>query len=273
MTYYIYIVDSNYHSRRRVAGYRVAEAGGLEARERLDPVPISTHIIMANIVIMGDSWARGEWGWGGRGTAQGYRVLHPGTEQYLREYGHRVHQLAGGGNGNRAQVDHLRPDRVRGLDHVIWFLTDPLRDIAGADIALTLVEYRAQRDHLLRQQFDRVRHLPILLIGGVSAVPEWVSSEYPNMHTLVRDLRCWLLPGAEPCEVLCRGWHYPDCDPALFTHWEHEEAVKAVHLHRAQHEPATAEHRWFWPDGHHPNRAAHLRLTRERILPGLNSAA
>jgi hypothetical protein len=223
---------------------------------------------MASITIIGCSWACGEWGVAD--TAQGYRVLHPGTEQYLREAGHRVTQLAQGGSSNRHQVDLLLASP--GRDHTIWFLTDPLGDITETGIARTLPEYLAQRDLLLRRQFDRVHRLPILLCGGVCSVPAWVHTEYPNITTVCPDLRCWLLPDREPCETLCRGWQYPACDPALLAHWEQDERVLALHRSRAQHQLDQGEHRWFWPDGRHPNRAAHLRLTRERILPRLNPA-
>ena len=216
------------------------------------------------IIVAGDSWACGEWG--GRADPEGYRVLHPGTAQYLREAGHRVISVAYGGSSNRAQVDRVRPDQVRGIDRIIWFLTDPCRDIPETDIARTLPEYLAQRDLLLRQQFDRVRHLPITLIGGNSAVPAWVADEYPGIVTLVADLRCWLLQGQEPCETMCRQWRYPDCDLDLLTHWESEERRVEQHLAHAL-IPGRAEREWFWPDGRHPNRAAHLRLTEELILP------
>jgi len=222
---------------------------------------------MANIMIMGCSWARGEWG--GGDTDQGYRVLHPGTQRYLEQAGHRVVSVAQGGSSNRAQVDRVRPDRIRGIDQIIWFLTDPCRDVPETDIAHTLPGYQAQRDHLLRRQIDRVPHLPMLLIGGVSAVPAWVADEYPSITVLVPDLRCWLLPGREPCETLNRAWRYPDCDPALLAHWEQHERTLRLHLTRARHEPDSPEHQWFWPDGRHPNRAAHQRLTDELILPHL----
>ena len=224
------------------------------------------HIIMSNIMIMGDSWALGEWG--GSDTAQGYRVLHPGTTQYLREAGHRVISVALSCSGNQAQVDRIRPERVRGIDQIIWFLTDPCRDIPETDIAHTLVAYQAQRDLLLRTQFDRVQHLPVTLIGGVAAVPAWVDQEYPGITVLVPDLRRWLLPHADPCEVLCRSWRYPDSDPALSSHWEQQERTLTLHEARAQ-RPGTAEHQWFCPDWHHPNRAAHRRLTDHVIVPYL----
>ena len=107
------------------------------------------------------------------------------------------------------------------------------------------------------------------LIGGVCAVPEWVAGEYPGFTIVVPDLRTWLLPDMEPCETLCRTWRYPDCDPGLLAHWEHHEQVLAHHVRSAWHEHTSGEHQWFWPDGAHPNRAAHHRLTHELILPTL----
>ena len=222
---------------------------------------------MANIMIMGDSWAMGEWGWDGSGL---HRVTHPGAEQYLGEAGHRVYQLAQAGSSNREQVDRLRPEQVRGMDHIIWFLTDPIRDIHHqVPIEHTLGGYHTQREHLIRAQFDRVRHLPMHLIGGVCAVPTWVAGEYPGFTTVVPDLRTWLLPDVEPCETLCRPWQYPDCDPDLLTHWEQDEQVLARHLVQARFKHTSGEHQWFWPDGQHPNRAAHHRLTHELILPAI----
>jgi hypothetical protein len=223
---------------------------------------------MASIMIMGDSWACGEWA--GHDTA--HVVTHPGTRQYLRQRGHDVISVARGGHGNATQVDRLRvytedPGRPT-PDHIIWFLSDPCRDIPHTAIARTMRDYRAQRDLLLRRQFDRVAHLPMALIGGVAPVPAWVDQEYPGFTTLVPDLRRWLLPHANPCEVLCRTWRYPECDPGLLSHWEQQERTLTLHEARAR-QPTTAEHQWFWPDPIHPNRAAHLRLVDHVIQPYL----
>ena len=243
---------------------------------------INMHI-MANIMIMGDSWAMGEWG--GWDTPGGYRVLHPGTRQYLQDAGHRVCSVAESGSSNWAQVDRMSPhhayQRDRECPHsahltevIIWFLMDPLRDHSslGSQIPTTRAEYSTQPDQLMRARLtDMARLYPdrrILLIGG-HPVPPWVAQEFPQFAVVVRSLLHWLIPSAHPdlLPALGRTWQYGDCDPELLDHWEQVEQIRGKHLWRAEHRPDSPEHRWFWPDGLHPNRVAHLRLTHELILP------
>ena len=268
---------SDYHSRG-VAGH------GVVGRSWAALEPISTHIIMANIMIMGDSWALGEWG--GRDTAQGYRVLHPGTEQYLRSAGHIVRSVANGGSSNWAQVDRMSPHHAyqqsphsphsaHDTEVIIWFLTDPLRDCASlqCQIPEAWQEYWSLQDRLMRASLaDMARLYPgrrILLVGGVAAVPAWVSREFPQFHVVVTSLLHWLIPQAPRwlLTALCRAWRYGDCDRRLLDHWERCEMQGANFGWRAEHRTDSAEHRWFWPDGAHPNRLAHRRLTEELILP------
>ena len=242
---------------------------------------ISTAIIMTNIMIMGDSWACGEWG--GMGTQEGHRPLHPGTELYLREAGHSVRSVADGGSSNWAQVDRMSPHHpyqrdtggphsMRDTEVIIWFLTDPCRDTKRSP-ASRLQDYVTLMDGLMRTSLrDMARlypHCRMLLIGGVSPVPQWVAAEFPQFEVVVESLLHWLIPTA-PRDLLpglCRIWEYPDCEPDLLDHWESCEMHRARFIWRAEHRQDTPEHRWFWPDGVHPNRLAHRRLTEELILP------
>jgi hypothetical protein len=243
---------------------------------------------MTNIMIMGDSWACGEWG--GRGTPGGYRLLHPGTELYLREAGHSVRSVAAGAGTNWAQVDRMSPhhpyQRDRGGPHssrdtevIIWFLTDPLRDLSPEPWPRTLPELRRLSDQLMRARLtDMARLHPdrrLLLVGGVAPVPPWVAAEFPQFQVVVTSLLHWLIPGAQPdlLPALCRIWQYPDCDRGLLDHWEQVEQYRATHMWRAEHRADSAEHQWFWPDGAHPNRHAHRRLTQELIRPLLPPVA
>lgn len=234
---------------------------------------------MTNIMIMGDSWACGEWG--GSGTPEGYRLLHPGTELYLREAGHSVRSVADSASSNWAQVDRMSPHHryqqdtggphsSRDTEVIIWFLTDPCRD-TGSSPPGRYQDYVALRDRLMRTSLtDLTRlypHCRTLLIGGVTPVPPWVADEFPQFELVVESLLHWLIPTASRDLLLGRTWKYPDCEPDLLDHWESCEMHRARFIWRAEHWPATPEHRWFWPDGAHPNRLAHRRLTEERILP------
>lgn len=237
------------------------------------------YIIMANIMIMGDSWACGEWG--GRGTPGGYRLLHPGTELYLREAGHSVRSVAAGGSSNWAQVDRMSPhhpyqrDRAgphsaRDTEVIIWFLTDPIRDTRSPTPGDS-EGYFALMDRLMRTSLtDLMRLYPrcrTLLIGGAAPVPPWVAREFPQFEVVVESLVHWLIPTAPRDLLLGRTWRYPDCGPDLLDHWESCEMNRTQFTWRAEHRRDTPEHQWFWPDGAHPNRLAHRRLTEERILP------
>ena len=159
---------------------------------------------MANIILMGCSWAMGEWEYSPRGGSKG--TSHPGIAGYLAQYGHTVTNLATPAGSNKEQVDLLLEQTMP--DHVIWLLTDPMRDKGSCPpMVQTLQNYLDQRDNLLRLQLDRTRHLPVLLLGGVSRVPQWCQVEFPHTRVLCDCLHQWLLPKSDP--------HGPSFAPAV----------------------------------------------------------
>ncbi len=229
---------------------------------------------------MGDSWACGEWGLNSNNQ---YSLLHRGTSLYLQEAGYEVFSLAKGGSSNKKQVDQLLKTAAlmdRPPDHIIWFLTDPFRDICQyyvdrapvlQGMSATLIEYQAQREHLLREQFNRIRSLEVILIGGACPIPAWVRDEYYNIETVVPDLRCWLLPDAEPCDLINRAWQFPEsADYALIDHWEQQHDIYKKHRDMAKYQIDSDSHKFFWPDGVHPNRLAHRMLTDYLLQTLLN---
>jgi hypothetical protein len=228
-------------------------------------------------MILGDSWACGEWG-----DDPTYRNTHPGTEQYLKEAGHTVITVADGGSSNWAQLDRISPhhpyqrDRNSGhnlaeADVVLWFVTDPLRDTQGSQ-PTTIKDLKITQTRLLTDSMNTLATVvgdrEVWLVGGVGVVPAWVRTRQPRWRVIVPDLLRWLVPDSDVSPVhLNRTWRYGDCDTALLDHFETEEQRVASFRWRAEHRPASDEHRWFWPDGSHPNREAHRRLTQELILP------
>jgi hypothetical protein len=237
---------------------------------------------MTTIMIMGDSYACGEWN-GNRGgdRPSEYRVQHPGTQKYLADAGHRVITVADGGSSNWSQLDRISPhhpyqkDRNSGhnlaeADVVLWFMTDPLRDLTNQPT--TMADFQTRPDSLLRDSTEHLRGLvgdrPVWIVGGVGRVPHWVQTEYPTWRVIVPDLMGWLCPEVQVSTVhLCRGWLYGHCEPELMAHHEAEEQRVSNFIWRAEHRTDCDGHRWFWPDGAHPNREAHRRLTQELILP------
>ena len=238
-------------------------------------------------MMMGCSWACGEWGHGKDGE---YQVLHPGTQQYLSDAGHSVTSIAEGGCSNWAQLDRISPhhalqrDRHSGghladADVLLWFLTDPFRDIHARmvntmEMPRTLAEWHLRRRELLEASFDSMRRLAgdraVWLVGGVGEIPTWVPRRHPGWRVIVPDLLRWLLPASRVSAThLNRIWRYGDCDAELLDYHEIEEQRQARFRWRAEHRPDSEEHRLFWPDGGHPNREAHRLLTERLILPSL----
>ena len=226
---------------------------------------------MTRIMIMGDSWACGEWG-----DDPDYRNTHPGTAQYLREAGHTVINMADGGASNWSQIDRISPHHE--LSHnlvdaevVLWFITDPLRDIKGSQPA-TIKDLNITQTRLLTDSMKTLATVvgdrEVWLVGGVGVVPAWVKTRHPGWRVIVPDLLRWLLPHSDVSSMhLNRTWRYGDCDSALLDHFEIEEQRVASFQWRAEHRRDSDEHRLFWPDGSHPNREAHRLLTEQLILP------
>jgi lysophospholipase L1-like esterase len=234
-------------------------------------VPVNIDICMKKtVVIMGDSWACGEWGWNAQDQ---YGVLHTGIQHYLETAGYTVHNLARGGQSNLRSVDALltagfQPAEVM----VLWVLTDPIRDILPTKIARSLPAFLSQRNELMRLQLDRVQSWRIGMIGGPAAVPNWVTAEFPMTQVIVPDWVDWLCPGQGGVHSLGLGrtWQYRNPLPDLMTYFEQQEQNRADWLYRARYVGDSVQNRYWWPDGVHPNRLAHQRITAELILPYLD---
>jgi hypothetical protein len=245
---------------------------------------------MKRIMILGDSWGRGEWAPGKTREP----ILHGGTAQYLREAGHQVSNNSMGSSTNQTQLDRLgpeHPNRHRSLleaEVILWFFTDPLRDLVnssnlGVDLdgfdlvgyqhqPRTMDTYRRINDHLCRHTLAHMARLSqgrtVLMVGGVSPVPAWTTEVYPEWRVVTRDWVRWLVPHTKVSMAHSnRTYNYPDCDEELLEFHEQNEEKSAGFRWRAEHRPASDEHKWFWPDGAHPNREAHQKLTQELILP------
>ena len=227
---------------------------------------------MTSMMILGDSWACGEWG-----DHEGhYQNTHGGTAHYLREAGHEVISMADGGASNWSQLDRISPHHAMGhnlqdAEVVLWFITDPLRDPQDSQPG-TMRDLHMKQTQLLTDSMTTLASLvgdrEVWLVGGVGVVPAWVKTRHPGWRVIVPDLLRWLVPASEVSAMhLNRTWRYGDCDSALLDHFEIEEQRVASFRWRAEHRRDSDEHRLFWPDGSHPNREAHRLLTEQLILP------
>ena len=239
-----------------------------------------------DLLIMGDSWGLGEWGGDPVGR---YGILHGGLGQYATEAGYAVENISRPADCNRSQVDDLLA-RLERVDlpfpsNIIWFVTDPLRDLQVLsaarveDDALAMFfrsvvdvnDLCKRRDDLLLAQFRRLCHLDIGLLGGPYPIDSHLLSDLPNLHLVCPNLTQWLAPGSANADTayVTRTWQWRNMARPLWEHYLELEGIGAEHRHRAEHLVHTPEHRYFWPDGYHINRLAHRRVFVELVLPWL----
>jgi hypothetical protein len=78
--------------------------------------------------IMGDSWGVGEWEWQDKIL---HSIPNTGLDYYLTNLGHTVKNISAGSAGNFGQLRHAyyTLEEHSDYDYIIWFHTEPLRDI------------------------------------------------------------------------------------------------------------------------------------------------
>ena len=84
------------------------------------------------ILIGGDSWGCGEWGY----TNGIYNVLHKGVEQYFLDDGHSVKNTSRGRSSNNDSIIRIKNELDESTDYIIWFQSDPLRDCRPNNIKI-----------------------------------------------------------------------------------------------------------------------------------------
>ena len=225
------------------------------------------------VLIIGDSWAGGEWDGGAPA-----KLLHRGLEQYFEETGYTViNQRQTGRDNQLGTVDLAKT--LNTLPHanvvVFFIVSEPLRNYAipfeslKDDIVAHNGLFELQQ-HVLQQDFETLNQLAtqynivIHLIGGLSSVPASVG-EFANLNCLVQS---WakLLVGHEE--------QYKHIDWNTFGIWgKWQEALVQQLSHTSKIDQKIIDqlsilasnqsvflHPLFNPDGGHPNRTGHRIL-------------
>lgn len=225
------------------------------------------------VLIIGDSWAGGEWDGGAPA-----KLLHRGLEQYFEETGYTVINQRQTGRGNQLGTVDLA-ETLNTLPHanvvVFFIVSEPLRNYAipfetlKDDIVAHNGLFELQQ-HVLQQDFETLNQLAtqynivIHLIGGLSSVPASVG-EFANLNCLVQS---WakLLVGHEE--------QYKHIDWNTFGIWgKWQEALVQQLSHTSKIDQKIIDqlsilasnqsvflHPLFNPDGGHPNRTGHRIL-------------
>jgi len=201
------------------------------------------------ILIGGDSWGCGEWGY----VDGKYCVLHTGLEKYLTDDGHTVKNTSKGRSSNNESIQRLTTD----CDTILWFQSDPLRD---AKISVnSFNEIEKLNIDLLLDNYHALNDLgsKIYVIGGCGKINLQMISQFSNLIPLIESVPQFLYPQFNHPDIWISDfvWDhlYNTLNNNLLSHLlERKKIVDSLHFGEY------AE--YFQPDGRHPNRLGHYKI-------------
>lgn len=247
------------------------------------------------ILICGDSWGLGE--------LETPKILHPGLAGYLREQGHLVVNVSRAAGSNWLSLYRMREFLTNGsiscmkqpLELILAIQTEWPRDyeirqeIATPEGWINQVwcrdDYHAElhaqamsRWYYALSDLAQEHRVRIGVIGGLSDTI-WIDrfeQEYPGVFLACQswvnlcltgnhrtnDPVHWVGPTKLMIETFRRRSTGADALEVMLAHLEQAEQRVAL---------MAAHPEWFYPDGSHPNRRAHLLITeflgQQGILP------
>lgn len=210
---------------------------------------------MYKILICGDSWARGEW-------SVNSGVNHTGLEQYLKDDGHSVKNVAKAGGNLKDTVEQLSKQRIK-FDYVFVFVTDSHRHLSGREFWTKGFEYSdyVSRHHNILKDFvkgiDNFDIGPIFLIGGLSKLNE-THIEETSVSIIVPSFLELIIPNKTQFEIYCHQ-HYHHLNNKKLSKRVSRDTIVEMNeqfsiFENYRQEPIMN------PDSHHPNRKGHLIL-------------
>jgi lysophospholipase L1-like esterase len=212
---------------------------------------------MATFLIAGDSWGCGEW----VNDSTGYRVIHNGLQQYLDEAGHLTKNVSKGGRSNLVSVRRLKAELFikSDYDYVIWFQTDPLRDLRPYDKSkfatfTNIDDMLASSSMLLNvtYKFLNTIGVPIYCVGGLSKLNIELMKDYKNLIPMIPSVKELCVPDHCHSNIAFSDWinyiskEFQDFDELISIKHEFDNFFE---------NPSNKV--FFWPDGVHPNRYGH----------------
>ena len=202
------------------------------------------------IVIVGDSWGCGEWGFVD-GT---YNVTHLGLEEYLVDYGCKVYNLSKGGASNRYSINQLfKFLKLLNPDIIFWFQTDSMRDLRPynkSSFPQTVADLIKCQHGLIKKTYEQLNSLGVKIhcIGGTVKLSPTITN-YPNLISCI-DSVIEFFGGTSP-EFWVSDWI--QCEN-LISHEFLAELYTMLNTNKY------LPKEWFYPDGNHPNRFAHQKI-------------
>lgn len=233
------------------------------------------------ILMVGDSWTQGEFEAYNHG-AQSHVVVHRGLSQYLMDDGHRVHNRGIPASSNSesywqtyaafnlpTEATHYPKPIEDPIDYVIWFTSDPLRDIQQDEYTRRLKETGSIRQVMIDvterwyEQFNNLSDtigLPIYLIGGWTPVWEGIA-KYKNLQSLIPCVHNLLVPGSDISFTHAAMHLYPHVrESGWFSDAVKQEIIELVDEWAYSEDVRKAHPELFFPDWEHPNRLGHYKI-------------
>jgi len=213
------------------------------------------------ILIAGDSWACGEW------TIEdgSWAVTHRGLEHFLIEYGCKVHNVGMGGASNKDAVGYLTESlETIKPDVILWFQTDPIRDLRpypADSFPRTVDELYTIQEQLLNSIYAELNELGVAIhcMGGVFKLNEHLLANYDKLIPIIPSIIELFGVPAITCWI--SDWIQYDHLKLSYEFLRELEQINPMYPN-----PTDRLCRyglpevWFFPDGLHPNRAAHREI-------------
>jgi hypothetical protein len=215
------------------------------------------------ILIAGDSWGCGEW------AVFGTKIAHLGLEAYLVEYGCTVTNVSVAACSNIDSINNIKHKLIDNTyDVIIWLQSDPVRDLKpykdNADkFTLELEDFLKVRDNLIDDNYRTLNSLgpTIYCMGGSSDINMQLINKYSNLKPVIPSIVEFFGCISIPLWVPGSRW-LSDRGITL----SNSIVEYMCQINKKWFEgfrfgiDANLDKKWFFPDGHHPNRHAHKKI-------------
>jgi hypothetical protein len=221
-----------------------------------------------NILINGDSWGCGEWGWEGSpdnivNDPNTPGLAHRGIEHYFREKGYSVKNISKGGSNNMEICQRFEQEDLTQYDYIFCFQTDHTRHLNQGFLTNNGKE-KVTWDKLMKHQKEHLDSFyqrlnsynkNIYLLGGVNKIQLDIVEKYSNIVPILPSVVEFITPHLGSHNDLWWGQlilsipyieYDLDCLEKIVQNKESDGFTMHPDFKK-----------YYWPDGKHPNRLGH----------------
>jgi hypothetical protein len=242
-----------------------------------------TQILLLNInmiIISGCSWSIGEWDVDHNAETKVSQLQHGGLGQYIEEAGTPVLNLGIPAGSNLQAAKRVQTWLERNpkepIDKIIMLQTEWDRDykMIFEDDFSHITDAHSLPGRWTARYYSRLSELaslgrcPVILVGGL-ADTIWLDDfpkEYPGVHLACQSMTNLVITGNDRVDNPVLSWYNKYSPPLIerirsyLSDDQLPELLNMIDLGFERENWVFRHPEWFWPDGNHPNRAAHLKL-------------